>query len=140
MFSEKIAALEKALSLDYIDFDIQIGKKLYKFHPPVDKKDANRLSKDRRNLITFLLREASHVLVQEALLNYYDDEEPVQSIAFERIDFILNSIPSREQIASPIDPDSYQEIREQAKKQVGLNYDAYQVKMQDPNLEISYDS
>lgn len=143
MFYDKIDALEKALSLDYISQVITVRKKEFIFGPPTTPKEERQQARLRKKLIKLLLEDAALAIVEESMIDYYDAEMSLcrdsDDIAWQNINAILKNIPSRESVASPIDPSSIEEIKAEHKKQVGLNYDAYQVKMQDPQLEFEHE-
>jgi hypothetical protein len=136
MFYNKINELEKALSLDYISQVITIGKKQFIFGPPSTPREEKQQARLRKQLIKILLKDAAQVMAEEAFHDWYDFQDVNRDTAWDTIDAILKHIPTREQVASPIATESYDAIKVDAHKQVGLNYESYQVKMQDPKLEI----
>ncbi len=114
--------LHDKLSLDYIMLDVQYGKHLFSFKQPIDKREALIQTKQRIKFINLLLQDA----IKRSLAG---EKEP-----FDRICHLLEMIPEKQAIESPIAPETYEDIKLEAhKKAVDLNYDAYQVRMQDPN-------
>lgn len=137
MFYEKIVELDKALSLDYLTQVITIRGKDYVFGPATTLKEENQQVRQRKKLISILIKDAAHVLAEEAINDYWNFQDVSRDSAWYTIDAILDNIPSRQEVQSPIDPASIAQIKIDAKekKQIGLDYSSYQVKMQDPSIE-----
>jgi hypothetical protein len=148
MFYEKIVELEKALSLDYLTQVITIRGKDYVFGPPTTPQEKKQQAKQRKKVITLLIEDAARESARCELKFFYNSSGPDQDgivrsksevpyEVWDTIDAILNNIPSREECASPIDPESIEQLKIEAqqKKQVGLDYSSYQVQMQDPSID-----
>lgn len=112
----RLKDLNEALSLDYISHTITINNEVFNFMVPTTPEEHEEQSSLRHRAIQLLM----------------EDAEIAES--FELIDAIIEAVPTREEVMSPIATDSYEEVKLEHKKQVGLNYDAFQVRMQDPSL------
>lgn len=117
--------LHGKLSQDHVMLDVDYGKKKFNFHKPLDAKGKSDQYRQRKMFVKLIVGEALSTYIKNI------DDEDADLMAFNRINELMAMIPSKEQIQSPIAPESYEEIKVEAKKSVGLNYDAYQVKMQD---------
>lgn len=145
MFKERIEALEKVLSLPYVDFQFEVGAKKFNFHIPLDKAEIKQQAKMRKEFIRILVKDAALTMAREALNSYYNDFN--QDTAFMPIDKIISSVKPREHYENPLGAEYIQEIKDRAAKikeetgkngAVGLNVEAYQVRMQDEDTQYEF--
>ncbi len=114
--------LHEKLALNYIMLDIEFGKDKFCLRPSTDRKESVKQVKLRIKLINLLLMDA----IKSSLKG---DKDP-----FNRISTLLINIPDKQDIESPIDASSYEEIKVDAqRKSVEVNYESYQGKMEDPS-------
>ena len=120
------------LSKDWISYEIEFQGEKFLFEPPMTLKEKEKQEQDKKRFIELLLKDAMNLAVEEAMsdgpeIDMFDDRSP-----FYKLNFLRALDVDKEQYESPIVPESYQELKDEAAKAGGskpLDKDSYWVKM-----------
>ena len=129
IFFYAVKKMDEALSKDYVQFSIEFDGIVFDFSPAIDVKENLQYKGKRKDLISRMLNDVAHQLIKDSIKNYYDNGDG-SSTGWDRFDAIVNSVPTKQQIASPISKEEYEEVKVEAKKSAPLDYSSYQVKQE----------
>ena len=135
---EAYTSLLLQLSKDWVSYEIEFNGEKYVFEPAMTLEEKEQQERRKKHFIRDLLKDAMNLAVEEAMTDGPDLDLFDERCPFYKINLLRALDVEKEQYESPIVPESYKELKDEAakeRKSVSLDFDSYHVKQQNKNLD-----